>query len=179
MNLNKILSFDWKGLNTLKVHPEEKKRFSDILKISNIKAGVMKEGIELGTSLQSLLEGYTAFELSPESRNTILKHIPAKYKDVISHHITHSFPAKDLSDIKQPKDVSVVGHVDDGEGVQALVVSIDGSTKRPDGGTYHITHSIDRSKGRKPVHSNSVISKIGYTKLDKPIKILVTPKHFP
>src|SRR3546814_9902597 len=58
-------------------------------------------------------------------------------------------------------DVCSSDLVDDGEGLQALIVSIDGSTDRPDGSTYHITWSLDRSRGRKAVQSNDVIAERG------------------
>ena len=37
---------------------------------------------------------------------------------------------------------SVVGVADDGAGVQALVVEIGGTTRRPDGSAYHVTWSL-------------------------------------
>jgi protein PhnA len=50
----------------------------------------------------------------------------------------------------------VVGHIDDPMGVEALVVALDGSTARPDGGTWHITWSladdVQRATAMPPWH---------------------------
>jgi hypothetical protein len=53
----------------------------------------------------------------------------------------------------------VVGVADDGAGVQALVVEIGGTTRRPDGSAYHITWSLAR--GRRAAESNDVIRERG------------------
>ena len=55
----------------------------------------------------------------------------------------------------------VVGVADDGAGVQALVVEIGGTTRRPDGSTYYITWSL--GPGRRAVESNDVIRQRGWT----------------
>src|SRR5919107_332704 len=55
----------------------------------------------------------------------------------------------------------VVGVADDGAGVQALVVEIGGTTRRPDGSTYHVTWSL--GPGRRAVESNDVIRACGWT----------------
>ena len=43
-------------------------------------------------------------------------------------------------------------------GSGALVVRINGAVERPDRGAYHITWSLDRARGRRPVESNDVIA---------------------
>jgi len=68
--------------------------------------------------------------------------------------------------------IKVVGYVDDGEGLEALVVSVNGSTERPDGKIYHITWSLN--EGRKPVESNDLLAKKVYT-LTMPTTIEATP----
>ncbi len=55
----------------------------------------------------------------------------------------------------------MVGVADDGAGVQALVVEIGGSTRRPDGSSYHIAWSL--GAGRKAAESNDVIRVRGWT----------------
>jgi hypothetical protein len=61
-------------------------------------------------------------------------------------------------------------------GVQALVVEIDGSVTRPDGSIYHITWSLDRAAGRKPLESNAVLLS-GWHRV-RPIKIALIPRSF-
>ena len=64
--------------------------------------------------------------------------------------------------------------VDSGEGIQALVCEVDGTTKRPDGGTYHITWSLDPEKFA-PVDSNELILHNRY-KMCLPIDVETTPE---
>ena len=124
--------------------------------------------------LENLFEMYTALVLDKKSRRELAQRFPPKYPDFIGHHVTLKFGVpKDTPKPSQPKKTEVVGYVDDGKGVEALVVAVNGKTERPDGSTYHITWSIDRSAGRKPVDSNKVI-KGGFDKID-PIPIKITP----
>lgn len=122
--------------------------------------------------IEDLFEMYTALVLDKKSRQELQKKFPPKYPDFIGHHITLKFGVpKDTKKPSQPKTIEVVGHKDDGKGVEALVVAVNGKTQRPDGSTYHITWSIDRSAGRKPVDSNKVL-KGGFDKVEPtPIKI--------
>ena len=118
--------------------------------------------------------GYHAFVLSDESRKKLLDAHPPTHPEVVTHHITHKFPAKHTDNLPEhPKSVKVIGHAKE-DGLEAFAVEVDGKTHRPDGSHYHITHSLDRSKGKKPVHSNQLINK-GYTKID-PIEIHTTSK---
>ena len=118
--------------------------------------------------------GYIAYVLDEPSRQLLAGKFPPQNPDWIGHHITWQFGVKRdpnlTTGVIQPVDV--VGYCN-ADGIEALVVSIRGSTARPDGRTLHITWSIDRSKGIKPVDSNKVISERGYVKLD-PIAISTT-----
>ena len=116
---------------------------------------------------------YAAFVLDNNTRRALLDRLPAKYTDVLAHHITEKFgiPKPTESVRSYAVHATVVGVADDGAGVQAAVVEINGSSTRKDGSTYHITISIDRSAGRKPVDSNRVIKEKGWTKI-QPFTIL-------
>jgi hypothetical protein len=70
----------------------------------------------------------------------------------------------------------IVGRIDDGEGVEALVVSLGGTTDRPDGSTYHITWSL--SPGRRAKESNDVIAKLGWTPIELPMPVRLVPARF-
>lgn len=99
---------------------------------------------------------YSAYVLDETDRMMMLSIFRPKYPDEIAHHITYAMGKHpNMPDVRYAK---VIGRVDDGEGLECLLVSVGGSTKRPDGKPYHITWSIDRSKGYKPVHSNDVIA---------------------
>lgn len=108
---------------------------------------------------------YIAYLLNDKTRAQLLKAFPPKYKDVICHHITEKFGvSQDFKFEKKDAQIDVVGYVDDGS-LEALVVTVDGVLYRKDGNRYHITLSLDKSLGRKPVESNGVIAKQGFTSI--------------
>lgn len=121
---------------------------------------------------------YIAFELHKKSRHQLAQHFVPKFPEFIGHHVTYKFgipPRTRLPHV--PETAFIVGYVEDVKGLEALVVNINGTTTRPDGKVYHITWSLDREAGFKPVHSNNLLS---YTKprIIDPIKIILTPKFF-
>jgi len=77
-------------------------------------------------------------------------------------------------DIPDGKSIKVVGYVNSGDGLEALVVSVDGETTRPDGSVYHITWSL--TNGYKPVDSNKVIAERGYDVLDEQHNVEFEPR---
>ena len=98
---------------------------------------------------------YTGWRLTESSREMLLKRFPPRYPDVIAHHITLSLG----KGAPEHATIKVIGYVTDGVGLEALLVSVNGSSVRGSDNTrYHITWSIDRAAGYKPVHSNRVIS---------------------
>ncbi len=132
--------------------------------------------VEQKNKVDLLREAYSAFLLDDKSRNELMKVFPPKYPDVIAHHVTLQFGIPADSKIPDmPNDIQVVGYADNGESLEALVVSVNGSVKRPDGKVFHITWSLDKSKGIKPVHSNNLITEMGWKEIDMPIAITVTP----
>lgn len=121
---------------------------------------------------------YTGWELPSDERERLLALIPAVYPHVVAHHVTLAFgvPADEAAPAEA--QAHVVGVADDGSQVQALVVAIDGRVNRPDGKVFHITWSLDRDKGVKPVHSNDVIEMHGFVALATPLPVRVTPRVF-
>ena len=117
---------------------------------------------------------FTGYELTKASRDKILKKFPPKYEKTICHHITEKFGvAKDAPAPKMPKSVSIVGYIDSGDGVEGLLVEIDGTSDRSSGSKYHITLSIDND--RKPVETNKYVNS---AKIITPFEIKVIPKNF-
>jgi len=115
---------------------------------------------------------YTAYMLTEETITTLKSAFQTVFPDFIGHHITVRFGVSNSEPIPQFVDkIHVVGEAIH-DGVQALLVSIDGNTIRGDGGSYHITWSIDRSKGKKPVDSNRIIQ---LARMVAPIKIEAIP----
>lgn len=118
---------------------------------------------------------YSGWELDEDSRNKLLKVFVPKFSDVIAHHITLKFPVKSNAEDPPAVDATVVGYASD-DGLECLVVSIDGSTERPDGKVFHITWSLEREDDRTPSQSNALL-KDGWENVE-PIKISATPKIF-
>lgn len=104
---------------------------------------------------------YFAYTLSNGVRESLKMQFPPKFSDFIGQHITVWFggnpPDVVLSGLGQVSHVKVIGYAAD-ESLEALVVAVDGESERPDGKVYHITWSLDREQGRKPVDSNAVIA---------------------
>lgn len=119
------------------------------------------------------------WRLDDQDRARLLERFPPVWPDVIADHVTLMFPEAKQNASALADRGEVVGHVDDGEGLQALVVEIGGTTVRPDGSTYHITWSIDRERGREPKDSNGVLARLGWDRLDSPISIGLTPASWP
>lgn len=113
--------------------------------------------------------------LAEDDRERLLERFPPRYENVVAHHVTLKTEAE-----KEPLPPEVtaqmVGRSDDGKGVEAMVVSIDGTTDRPDGSTYHITWSL--GAGRRARESNDVLRERGWRKFDEPIAIRLEPGRF-
>ena len=103
----------------------------------------------------------TGWKLDPEDRGRLLAHFRPLFPDVVADHVTLSVGTADAP-LPTARAGEVVGEVDDGAGVQALVVRVGGTIDRPDGKSYHITWSLDRARGRRAVESNDVIARLGW-----------------
>ena len=118
---------------------------------------------------------YTGWLLDPGDREALLQRFPPAYPEVVAHHVTLKFGDRAAV---PPTDTAaeVVGRADDGRGVEALVVRIAGSTRRPDGGAFHITWSL--APGREARESNAVIADLGWAALAQPIPIRLVARPF-
>jgi hypothetical protein len=121
----------------------------------------------------------TGWKLDRSERLGLLDRFPPAWPDVIADHVTLDADASAETPLPDATRGEIVGGIDDGEGLQAMVVAIRGTTARPDGSTYHITWSIDRARGRHPVQSNAVIAHRGWRPLDDPIPITLVPARWP
>jgi hypothetical protein len=106
-----------------------------------------------------------AFVLTQESREKLAKQFPPKFPVWIGHHVTHRFGVPNTPNVPYGEQThgnfEVIGYAE-GDGIEALVVRVVGRTSRPDGGTYHITWSLDPAKDRRPKDSNALIAKRGW-----------------
>ncbi|MBS0361372.1 MAG: hypothetical protein JSR98_08325 [Proteobacteria bacterium] len=115
---------------------------------------------------------YTGWLVAAGQRAALLARFPPRYPLVVAHHVTLKFGDRDAV-VPGGVKAEIVGAADDGAGVQALVVAIDGSTVRPDGGTFHITWSL--AEGREARESNAAIA-TGWTRLAEPVAVQLIPK---
>ena len=100
---------------------------------------------------------YLAFEISEASRKKLLEIFPPKFSKVICHHVTIEFnltpeKLKKLEPLLRSR-VMVIGKAE-GEGIEAIAVSLDGNRRRVDGSFYHVTLSLNPP--HKPVESNNL-----------------------
>jgi hypothetical protein len=113
--------------------------------------------------------------LAEDDRQRLLEEYKPKYEKTVAHHVTLQTNAEREPEPREVK-AAIVGRTDDESGVEAMVVTIDGSTDRPDGSTYHITWSL--GPDRRARESNDVLKERGWQELDHPIPISLTPGRF-
>ena len=110
--------------------------------------------------------------LDQQERAELLKQYPPRFANVVAHHVTLATNAEHR-DLPPEVRAAIVGLADDDEGVEAMVVTIDGDTDRPDGSTFHITWSL--GEGRRARESNDVLKERGWSEFDHPVAITLTP----
>lgn len=115
------------------------------------------------------------WKLDREQRCALLERLGPRYVESVADHVTLEVKA-DSKPLPGRVKSEIVGHSDDGKGVQAMVVAIDGTTDRPDGSTFHITWSL--APGRKAKESNDVIREKGWSTIDPPIPVKLEPARF-
>ncbi|MDB5710336.1 MAG: hypothetical protein JWL96_2406 [Sphingomonas bacterium] len=115
------------------------------------------------------------WKLDASERAGLLDRFEPRWREVVADHVTLM---SDTADAPLPGAThgEIVGRADDGHGVEALVMRIDGTTARPGGGTYHITWSL--GPGRTAAESNDVIGEQGWLPFDEPIAIALFPARF-
>jgi hypothetical protein len=109
-------------------------------------------------------------------REQLLQRFAPRYAKTIADHVTLKPRVAHDSALPAETQGVIVGRSDDGRGVEAMVVQIDGNTARPDGSTWHITWSL--AEGRKAVESNDVIRDRGWEPVDPPVPVRLKPGVF-
>jgi len=109
--------------------------------------------------------GYYAYEVPEAVRERLAQIIPPKNPEWIGHHITTEFnvPYNPDNDGLTGK-VKVWAYAYE-DGLDAFAVNVNGDSKRYDGKQLHITWSLDRSKGKKPVDSNALMVTANFASL--------------
>ena len=120
----------------------------------------------------------TGWAVEPDQRASLLARLPPAYADAVADHVT--LWSGQPADAPLPSETKgeIIGRADDGQGVEAMVVRIGGTHRRPDGGVYHITWSLDRAAGRRGKDSNDVIARLGWRDLP-PVEVKLRPARFP
>ena len=117
------------------------------------------------------------WKLDRAQRDQLLERFPPRYPDAVADHVTLRTNAEGQP-LPDPVDAAIVGRADDGDGVEAMVVTIDGKTSRPDGSVFHITWSLNKAKGRRARESNDVLTKRDWQALEL-IPVKLEPARFP
>ena len=115
------------------------------------------------------------WKLDRGQRDQLLERFEPRYPTAVADHVTLAIDAADRP-LPEVVDATIVGRADDGAGVEAMVVAIDGSIDRPDGSTFHITWSL--GNGRRAKESNAVIRECGWSSLAKPVAVNLEPARF-
>lgn len=78
--------------------------------------------------------------------------IAPAFENVVCEHVTYRYPDPDPA--PPFEEMRVVGHAV-GDGVQAVLIEVDGTSERGDGELYHITVSL--AEGHKPHESKLLV----------------------
>jgi hypothetical protein len=120
----------------------------------------------------------TGWKLTEHDVARLLARFRPRFPDVVADHVTLCVGTNLKDPLPEETEGAVVGEIDDGAGIEALIVRIGGTTDRKDGGTYHITWSLNRGCGRRPKESNDVIARLGWRPVPDPIPIRLRPARF-
>jgi hypothetical protein len=142
--------------------------------LSRERLGNAQVGKEMGSPAEIVRaaragSAVVGWKLLSRDREELLGAFPPRYRNFVADHVT--LAARVAAQTPRPENVDgrLVGHIDDGQGVEALVVEIDGSTVRPGGGTWHITWSL--ADGRRAKESNDVLARQEWSPLQKPVPL--------
>jgi hypothetical protein len=122
------------------------------------------------------METIIGWKLDRDQRAELLLQFPPLYPRVDADHVTFRRVAGE-TELPGEAEAEIVGRADDGAGVEAMVVRLNGTTDRPDGSTWHITWSL--ADGRNARESNDVIAARGWTAFDLPMPLLLAPARWP
>ena len=117
------------------------------------------------------------WKLDRLQRAELLERFPPRYRDAIADHVTLKSNSQ-RDELPGPVASAIVGRADDGDSLECMVVTINGTIDRPDGSTFHITWSLDKSKDRQARESNDVLKQRGWSNLPEPLPIKLEPARF-
>ena len=121
-------------------------------------------------------EAVIGWKLDRSYRRALLERFPARFRNVVADHVTLASRAAKDAPLPEETEGRIVGRADDGQGVEAMIVSIGGTTDRPDGSTYHITWSLE--PGREARESNAMLAAQRWVLFEAPIDVTLIPALF-
>jgi hypothetical protein len=113
------------------------------------------------------------WQLSQTERRRLLERFEPAYAQTVADHVTLRYGTDGDTPLPKARSGEIVGEVDDGKGVQALIVRIAGRTDRGDGSHYHITWSL--AAGREAKESNDVLRAVDWERVHPPLEIRLLP----
>lgn len=116
------------------------------------------------------------WKVAPGDRAWLLERFPPRYAETVADHVTFGRKGE-APDVPKADRATVIGHADDGTGVEALVVEIAGTSARWDGSRYHVTWSL--AAGREAKESNAVIARCGWAPVEGAPTLELTPAEWP
>lgn len=117
-------------------------------------------------------ERYLALNLSDAARQAVMARFAPRFAVVRCDHITLAYGV--AADCAPPpiSRVNAVAYVGD-DGLEALVVEVDGKLERDDGSVYHLT--LSRAESRKSVESNLLVADRTQWQTFEPMALEVAP----
>jgi len=131
----------------------------------------------LASPVLPVMPDATGWKLDPAQRAELLAQFPPRYAEVVADHVTLESEVPPGAPLPPAVRAEIVGRADDGAGVEALVVRLDGATGRPDGSTFHLTWSL--APGREAKESNAVIAARGWADFELPMPVRLEPARWP
>ena len=105
--------------------------------------------------------GPVGWILDEPDRSRLLERFPPRFDRIVAHHVT-LWGHRERAPVPPPAVMAVIGHAAD-TAIEALIVTVDGSAERPDGGTFHCTWSLDPMSDRVPKDANAMIAVRNWT----------------
>lgn len=115
---------------------------------------------------------YCGWSPDESARKMLSDKFPPKYERR-AVHVTARFGAAAHREPSNADAVAhIIGHVDDGQGMQALALRLNGEERRPDGKRWHMT--LSTADNVKATTAADVLER-GFDKVDPPIPMKMTP----
>lgn len=131
---------------------------------------------DVPTDIHESITSYNGYSIDGAVRDKLLERFPPMFDRVAMHHITYQYGVEES--LPPTATVAKIIATVSNDRAQALIVEINGTTKRPNGQTFHITVSYAASQGASAKDSNQAIAESPWEPLERPMTIPITPRWF-